>query len=278
MSLPTSSSARIALAQIDTVLGDKQANLQHMEHHCHLAAQQGAKLVCFPELATTGYRQDLLNNRLWDLSEPLDGETSKLFSQLAHKLDITIVSGFIERGDYLGQVFNSAAVWLPTTSGISGVYRKMHAFGAEKQWFASGNDYPVFDTPIGRIGIMICYDMGFPEVGRILTLRGAELLLAPSAWCEQDQNMWHIDSAARALENGVHVAAVNRWGNEEGLQLFGGSKVVGPRGQTMASAGTAGEELLICDLDFQDQAHARLYMPYLKDRRPETYFPLCDEK
>lgn len=274
----TLSTARIALAQTNAVLGDKQANLQRMEYYCHRAAEQNAKLICFPELATTGYRQDLLDTRLWDLSETLDGETSRLFSKLSHSLDITIVSGFIERGSYFGQVYNSAAVWVPTASGVSGVFRKVHAFGSEKQWFTSGNSYPVFDTPIGRIGIMICYDMGFSEVARILTLHGAELLLAPSAWCVQDSDVWDINIACRALENGIHVAGVNRWGHEEDLHLFGGSKVAGPRGQTLVSASTSDEELLICDIDFQAQAHTRLRVPYLKDRRPDTYYSLVDNE
>ncbi len=268
MSLP---SARIALAQFDAVLGDKKTNLQRMESYCHQAAELGAQLICFPELATTGYRADLLTTQLWELSETADGETSQLFNKLSNALNITIVSGFIERGNYLGQIYNSAGIWTPDSSEISGVFRKVHAFGLEKQWFTSGDSYSVFDTPIGKVGILICYDMGFPEVARTLTLKGAELILAPSAWCVQDQDVWDINSACRALENGIHVAAVNRWGYEEELHLFGGSKLLNPRGQTVVEASKTGEELLLCDIDFNTQAHTRLNVPYLKDRRPETY-------
>jgi predicted amidohydrolase len=275
MSLTT---ARIALAQFDSVLGDKGHNLQRMASYCHQAADRGAKLICFPELATTGYRGDLLTTRLWDLSEKRDGETSQLFTELANKLDITIVSGFIERGEYLGQIYNSVGVWVPDSSEISGVFRKVHAFGMEKQWFTRGDSYPVFDTPIGKIGIMICYDMGFPEVARILTLGGAELLLAPSAWCAQDEDVWDINTACRALENGTHLVAVNRWGQEGDLPLFGGSKLIGPRGQTLAQASTSGEELLLCEVDFLAQAHTRLNVPYLRDRLPQSYSALVDRK
>ncbi|EKT58382.1 nitrilase-related carbon-nitrogen hydrolase [Providencia sneebia] len=262
---------KVALAQFNSRLGDKQHNLQRMADFCHQAAHLGARLICFPELATTGYRGDLLSSKLWDLSDSEDSETYQLFSSLATSLDITIVSGFAERGRYLGEIFNSVGVWNPGCDGISGVFRKVHAFGIEKQWFSGGDSYPVFDTPIGKIGVMICYDMGFPEVARILTLQGAELLLAPSAWCVQDRDMWDINTACRALENGSHLLAVNRWGDEGDLHLFGCSKLLGPRGQVLKEATCEGEELLICEVNFTVQAHTRLNIPYLRDRKPQSY-------
>ncbi|TPW79036.1 hydrolase [Providencia stuartii] len=265
------SSVKVALAQFNSLLGQKQHNLEWMAAFCHQAAEQGAKLICFPELATTGYRGDLLATQLWDLSDDEGSETYRLFSALATQLDLTIVSGFAERGSYLGEVYNAVGVWNPGCEGVSGVYRKVHAFGIEKQWFSSGNSYPVFDTPFGKIGVMICYDMGFPEVARILTLNGAELLLVPSAWRIQDKDMWDINTACRALENGSHLLAVNRWGNEEDLHLFGGSKIVGPRGQVLSEASCDGETLLIGEVDFRVQAHTRLNIPYLRDRKPQSY-------
>ncbi|MCW2258311.1 putative amidohydrolase [Providencia alcalifaciens] len=262
---------KVALAQFNSSLGDKQHNLQRMADFCYQAAEQEAKLICFPELATTGYRGDLLSTKLWDLSDTTGSETYQLFSSLATSLNLTIVSGFVERGRYLGEIYNSVGVWNPNCDEISGVFRKVHAFGIEKQWFRNGNNYPVFDTPIGKIGIMICYDMGFPEVARILTLNGAELLLAPSAWCVQDRDMWDINTACRALENGSHLLAVNRWGNEEELHLFGGSKILGPRGQVLSEANCDGEVLLIGEVNFLAQAHTRLSIPYLRDRKPQSY-------
>lgn len=262
---------KVALAQFDSDLGNKQNNLQRMKQLCQQAADKGAKLICFPELATTGYRSDLLSTKLWDLSDYAGNETYALFSELATNLNITIVSGFIERGSCLGEIYNSAGVWNPGCDDISGVFRKVHAFGIEKQWFGCGNSFPVFDTPIGKIGVMICYDMGFPEVARILTLQGADLLLAPSAWCIQDRDMWDINSACRALENGTHVLAVNRWGYEGDLHLFGGSKVLDSRGQVLCEAGCNGEALLIGEIDFLAQAHMRLSVPYLRDRKPQNY-------
>lgn len=265
------SKVKVALAQFDSELGNKHANLQRMALLCEQAAESGAKLICFPELATTGYRGDLLKTKLWDLSDSTGSETYRLFSELATRLNITIVSGFVERGDYLGDIYNAVGVWNPGCEGISGVFRKVHAFGIEKQWFSRGDSFPVFDTPIGKIGIMICYDMGFPEVARILTLQGAELLIAPSAWCVQDKDMWDINTASRALENGAHLLAVNRWGHEEDLHLFGGSKVLGPRGQVLCEATCDGEALLMGEIDFVLQAHTRLTIPYLRDRKPQDY-------
>ncbi|WP_272521265.1 nitrilase-related carbon-nitrogen hydrolase [Providencia sp. PROV202] len=273
----TDNQVKVALAQFDSELGNKIGNLQRMAQLCEQAASQGAKLICFPELSTTGYRGDLLSTQLWDLSDFDGSETYCLFSQLASRLDITIVAGFAERGERLGEVYNSVGVWNPGCENISGVFRKVHAFGIEKQWFKSGDTFPVFDTPIGKIGVMICYDMGFPEVARILTLQGAELLIAPSAWCIQDRDMWNINTACRALENGTHLLAVNRWGHEEDLHLFGGSKIMGPRGQVLSEASCEQEQLLVGEIDFRLQAHTRLNVPYLRDRKPLDYGLLVQE-
>ena len=273
----TDNRVKVALAQFNSELGNKTGNLQRMAQLCEQAASQGAKLICFPELATTGYRGDLLSTKLWDLSDFEGSETDCLFSQLASRLDITIVSGFAERGERLGEVYNAVGVWNPGCENISGVFRKIHAFGIEKQWFKSGDSFPVFETPIGKIGVMICYDMGFPEVARILTLQGAELLIAPSAWCIQDRDMWDINTACRALENGTHLLAVNRWGHEEDLHLFGGSKIVGPRGQVLCEASCESEALLVGEIDFRLQAHTRLNVPYLRDRKPLNYGLLAQE-
>ncbi|MEQ5221003.1 nitrilase-related carbon-nitrogen hydrolase [Providencia alcalifaciens] len=273
----TDNRVKVALAQFNSELGNKTGNLQRMAQLCEQAASQGAKLICFPELATTGYRGDLLSTKLWDVSDFEGSETDCLFSQLASRLGITIVSGFAERGERLGEVYNSVGVWNPGCENISGVFRKVHAFGIEKQWFKSGDSFPVFETPIGKIGVMICYDMGFPEVARILTLQGAELLIAPSAWCIQDRDMWDINTACRALENGTHLLAVNRWGHEEDLHLFGGSKIVGPRGQVLCEASCESEALLVGEIDFRLQAHTRLNVPYLRDRKPLNYGLLAQE-
>ena len=273
----TDNRVKVALAQFNSELGNKTGNLQRMAQLCEQAASQGAKLICFPELATTGYRGDLLSTKLWDLSDFEGSETDCLFSQLASRLDITIVSGFAERGERLGEVYNAVGVWNPGCENISGVFRKVHAFGIEKQWFKSGDSFPVFETPIGKIGVMICYDMGFPEVARILTLQGAELLIAPSAWCIQDRDMWDINTACRALENGTHLLAVNRWGHEEDLHLCGGSKIVGPRGQVLCEASCESEALLVGEIDFRLQAHTRLNVPYLRDRKPLNYGLLAQE-
>lgn len=273
----TDNQVKVALAQFDSELGNKIGNLQRMAQLCEQAASQGVKLICFPELSTTGYRGDLLSTQLWDLSDFDGSETYCLFSQLASRLDITIVAGFAERGERLGEVYNSVGVWNPGCENISGVFRKVHAFGIEKQWFKSGDTFPVFDTPIGKIGVMICYDMGFPEVARILTLQGAELLIAPSAWCIQDRDMWNINTACRALENGTHLLAVNRWGHEEDLHLFGGSKIMGPRGQVLCEASCEQEQLLVGEIDFRLQAHTRLNVPYLRDRKPLDYGLLVQE-
>ena len=102
-------------------------------------------------------------------------------------------------------------------------------------------------------------------------------MIAPSAWCIQDRDMWDINTACRALENGTHLLAVNRWGHEEDLHLFGGSKIVGPRGQVLCEASCESEALLVGEIDFRLQAHTRLNVPYLRDRKPLNYGLLAQE-
>ncbi|WP_339057075.1 nitrilase-related carbon-nitrogen hydrolase [Candidatus Regiella endosymbiont of Tuberolachnus salignus] len=262
----------IALAQTNALMGKKEENLRHLEQLCFKAAQGQAKFICFPELATTGYSPDVLGTELWTLSELQGGVTDKLFSELAKKLDLTIICGFVERGEAAGKIYNSAGVWLPDNTGTwEGTFRKVHLAGDEKKWFSPGNHCPLFKTPTCRIGVMICHDAGFPELARLFVLKEAELIFVPSAWPLKSKDIWHINCASRALENGIHLIAVNRWGQEGDITLFGGSQLMGPRGQQLKLASEKGEALMFVDVDLDLQAKARLQVPYLRERRKDLY-------
>lgn len=262
---------RIGLAQTNAVLGDKESNIYCLEQYCHKANQNNAQIICFPELATTGYSPAKLGKDFYALSESRGEQMDLLFSRLATTLNITIVCGFIERDESTGKIYNSAGVWVPGENSWIGTFRKIHLINDEKPWFTPGDQLPVFDTKICRIGVMICYDAGFPEVSRILTLKNAEILFLLSAWPEKDKDLWYINGPCRALENSIHLGAVNRWGKEEDDLLFGGSQILGPRGQVLAKAPENSESIIYYDINFDLQVNTRKLIPYLVDRRPEIY-------
>ena len=172
--------------------------------------------------------------------------------------------------DLPGVPFNSA-VLIDREGNVAGVYDKQHLWALERFYFRGGNGTPVFQTDFGTIGIMICYDMGYPEVARMLALQGAQIVLCPSAWCEPDHDVWDINVPARALENTVFLCAVNRYGREQDLYMGGHSKVCDPRGRVVAELPDEGEGVLNVEIDLADVVSNRQTSPYLRDRRPELY-------
>ncbi|HGJ5856996.1 nitrilase-related carbon-nitrogen hydrolase [Arsenophonus nasoniae] len=262
---------KIALAQIDTVLGNKRKNLLKIENLCSKAAKENVDIICFPELSTTGYSPELLGSNLWNLSESFGGKTDTLLSELSNSLKLTIICGFIERGKISGEVFNSAGIWIPHKKHFLGTFQKIHLINNERIWFTQGMHIPLFDTPKCRVGIMICHDVGFPELARIIALKGADIIFLPSAWHKEAKDIWTINCASRALENGIHLAAVNRCGKEENLHFFGGSQLIDARGQTLKLANYNSEELIFCEVDFNEQLKTRLEIPYLRHRRTDIY-------
>ena len=166
--------------------------------------------------------------------------------------------------------FNSA-VLIDREGNVAGVYDKQHLWALERFYFRGGNGTPVFQTDFGTIGIMICYDMGYPEVARMLALQGAQIVLCPSALCEPDHDVWDINVPARSLENTVFLCAVNRYGREQDLYMGGHSKVCDPRGRVVAELPDEGEGVLNVEIDLADVVSNRQTSPYLRDRRPELY-------
>lgn len=260
----------IALIQMDCRLGDVKYNVEHAEALIRQGAERGADIICLPELGLTGYRQDLLGPKLWDIAEGVPGPITDRFAKLARDLDVYLIIPLNEK-DSVPYLLHNSAVFIDRQGHVQGVYRKVHAYATENHYFTSGDRYPVFETEFGKVGIMICYDMGFPEVARILTLQGAEIVFGPSAWCREDEDIWDINIAARALENRLFVAAVNRVGDEGDLTFLGRSKVVNTRGKTLAQSPNFREDVLVTTLDLHELYEGRRETPYLKDRKPATY-------
>jgi predicted amidohydrolase len=240
-------------------LGEKSTNLKIARGLVEEAINQKARLIVLPELFSTGYLvepQDLV------LAESIPGPTTNILMAISRKAKVYIAGSIIEKGEARGTVYDTAFLIGP--EGLIGTYRKIHLWQNENIRFARGNEYPIFSTPIGKIGMQICYEIGFPEGARILTLKGADIILFPSAFGAPRLYAWDIASCARALENGSYIIASNRWGNEEKIEFAGHSRIIAPNGDILAEA-LGKNEVLIAKVDLQEIAKQRNQIPYLRD-------------
>lgn len=261
---------KIALVQYQSVLGDLQKNADRAVEMVRESAAKGAKIVCFPEMFNTGYNFQLIGDGFHNCGETIDGHTITRLQKVAKECACYVIAPITLEKKVKG-VFYNAAVVIDDEGVVLGDYSKHHLWAAERYYFHAGEDIPVFDTKYGKIGVMICYDAGFPETARILTLKGAELIFMPSAWRIQDWDMWKLNIPQRALENTLYVAGVNRFGNEDDLYMFGNSKVADWRGRIIAESKEEKEEIVYAEIDLDQLTKARLDIHYLKDRRPDSY-------
>jgi len=265
---------KVAVAQIDGTLGNIPANLAKIETQTAKAAQAGAKLVIFPELATTGY---FISDRIEELAEPIPGPTTAALTNIAKEHDIWLVTGMAEKGD--GEYFNTSVLVAP--DGLVGSYRKVHLFDAEKATFALGDQQALFPTPVGTVALTICYDLLFPEYIRSLVLAGAEVIINSTNWIsdEYQRDVWGWTgertaalASTRALENTVHVAMAARVGEEAGFHSLGHSCICAPSGSVLAIV-KDGEGLATAEVvtESEDLRRWRSIATYLKDRRTDLY-------
>lgn len=262
---------KITLAQFESKLCDPPANVVKAIPMIRQAGLDGSDMIMFPEMFTTGYELSIVGPRITELAEPVNGPTITALREAAKQAGAYVVAPIaLYHDDLPGVPFNSA-VLIDREGNVAGVYDKQHLWALERFYFRGGNGTPVFQTDFGTIGIMICYDMGYPEVARMLALQGAQIVLCPSAWCEPDHDVWDINVPARALENTVFLCAVNRYGREQDLYMGGHSKVCDPRGRVVAELPDEGEGVLNVEIDLADVVSNRQTSPYLRDRRPELY-------
>jgi predicted amidohydrolase len=262
---------KIALAQITCKPGDKTGNLRKIERTAKKAKQQGADLVVFPEMALTGY---VIRDQIFDLAEEVPGPSTRLVERIAEETDIHIIFGMPELSAHTQATFHNTAV-LVSPKGYVGKYRKMflptHSVFEEKRYFRPGYEPAVFDTDIGRIGLIICYDLYFPEVARLTRLEGAQLIVCISASPAVRRVFFEILTNARAIENTTYLAFVNLAGIEDGLQFWGGSRVISPNGRCQVQAKYDEEDLVTCEIDYSDIKAIEASIPTLKDLRPELF-------
>ena len=261
----------LALAQMSSKRGNKKENLTRIEELTLQAKEQAADLVIFPELSLTGY---VVKDQLYELAETIPGPSTRRIEDLARKTRMNVVFGMPELSEKTGATMYNTAVFIGP-EGIIGKYHKMylptHSVFEEKRYFRPGYQTAAFDTPIGKIGLCICYDLFFPEVTRLTRLAGAQLIVCISASPSVRRSYFEILTAARALENTSFLAYVNLVGVEDGLQFWGGSRLLSPTGDIIARAKYDEEDFVLCEVDFNDMKPAEAFIPTLRDLRPELF-------
>ena len=266
-----SDTLKIALAQISCEKADKASNIEKMKAYAEKAKKEDAELVIFPELSLTDY---LVRDLIYEFAEPIPGPSVEKMTEIAKQNKIYIVFGMPEMSKKAESVIYNTAV-LVGPEGYIGKYRKMHlpthSVFEEKRYFRQGYETPVFETQIGRIGLMICYDVFFPEVSRALKLNGAQLIVCISASPAVRRKFFEILTAARAIENNVFLAYVNLVGIEDGLQFWGGSRIISPSGSIIAKAKYDEEDFVVEEIDLKDVRHVAAFVPTIRDLRPELY-------
>ena len=271
---------KLALAQISSKRESKSENLCKIEKLTLEAKEQEADLIIFPEMSLTGY---VVFDQVYELAETIPGPSIEKVEALAKRTGTHIIFGMPELSEKTqATVFNTAVFVGP--QGLIGKYRKMylptHSVFEEKRYFRPGYEASAFKTDIGKIGLSICYDIFFPEVYRLTRLKGAQLIVCISASPAVRRGYFEILTSARALENTAFLAYVNLAGVEDGLQFWGGSRLVCPTGDVVAKAKYDEEDFVICDIDFRDLRTAETFIPTLRDLRPELFDKLkdCSEK
>ena len=267
---------------------DAEANLRTATAGIREAAARGARLVCLPELFRTRYFCQAEDAAAFDLAEPVPGPTTDALGRLARELAIVVVGSVFERR--AAGVYHNTAVVLDADGALRGLYRKMHIpddpLYYEKYYFTPGDTgFPAFDTAVGRVAALVCWDQWYPEGARLAALAGANVLLYPTAigWHPSEKAehgetqlaAWQTVQRAHAIANGVYVAAVNRVGHEGaadgGLEFWGASFVCDPFGVVLAEASRAAEEVVVVDCDLARQEDVRRSWPFLRDRRIDAY-------
>lgn len=266
---------KVACVQMDVAIGDVDANREKIIDRLRAAADAGAQLAIFPECALTGYCFESLEEAS-PFAERIDGSSSDAFAKACRDTGIHAVIGFIEKDG--ANYYNAAVVVGP--NGVIGGYRKVHLpfLGVDRFLTPGDRPFEILELPFGRIGVNICYDASFPEAARALKLLGAELIILPTNWPTGAWRTAEFIINARACENHVNFAAVNRVGIERGWQFIGRSKVVDFNGDTIAEASREDEEMLIVEVDLADSNKNKIVnvagsyeIDRLADRRPEFY-------
>lgn len=258
----------IATIQMKPELGQMEDNLIKMnELMTRAATEQMVDLIVFPELVTTGYE---VGPRFPELAQRIPGPTVNLIAQRASELGVHVAFGMVSKDKVESILYNTVVLIGPDGDLIS-QYHKMHLRGEERMAFRPGYQVKATETAFGVIGLMVGWDLAFPEVARSLVLEGAELLVVCANWEKPHADEWRVYLLARAYENAVFVAAANRVGEEPSYTFFGQSGIVGPRGKVYASIDEVNEQ----GESVEGYAVARIDLDEVRQHREETQILQC---
>src|SRR3954469_11625697 len=271
---------RVAVAQMEPKLAEKQHNLDACLARLEEAAADGAELTVFPECAIPGYMFDTAEEAL-PYAEEIPGPSTEAFERECRRLGVHAICGLIEHeGDTL---YNAAILVGP--DGLIGSYRKTHLpFLGVDRFVTPGDELKVFDTALGRIGLIICYDLRFPEVTRTLALQGADMVALPTNFPMAARLQCDVIAPARAAENRIYLLVANRVGKERWGEFCGLSQIVDPYGTRLAETDETEEAVLVAEVDLEKARDKDYVVPgeyelYLfGHRRPELYGALVEEQ
>ena len=259
-------------------------NKHRLAEHIAQVAAQGAELVVLQELHNSLYFCDIEDVSRFDLAESIPGPSTDFYGSLARQHNVVLVTSLFERR--AAGLYHNTAVVLERDGSIAGKYRKMHIPDDpayyEKFYFAPGDlGFQPIDTSVGRLGVLVCWDQWYPEAARVMALRGAELLIYPTAIGydpndtpdeqERQREAWTTVMRGHAVANGLPVVAVNRVGEEAANTFWGSSFVAGPQGEFLYRANTTDEVAVVVDVDLQRSEQVRRWWPFLRDRRIDAY-------
>ncbi len=273
-------SIRIGLIQVawSGSMASMQAQYQELIGQ---AVERGATLICLPEFSLLPYFPGTRASEGFNWAESIaDGPSTQFFSHMAGAYKVTVIGSMYEQAED-GALYDTATTHTPT-GDLLGITRKVHIPSGEgyheTDFFAGSDQYPVVKLDSITLATPTCYDQWFPELARIYSLAGAELIIYPTAIGAEPndptmdtQPAWETVMRGHAIANGIFVAAVNRVGTENNVQFYGSTFVCDPSGKVLAKAGRDSSEVVIADLEPTALTHWRDYFPLLHQRRPETY-------
>lgn len=266
-------------------------NLNRLNKNIEECVAQGAQLVVLQELHNTLYFCQTEDTEKFDLAETIPGPSTGFYSEIAANHNIVLVTSLFEKR--APGLYHNTAVVFDTDGSIAGKYRKMHIPDDpayyEKFYFTPGDlGFEPIQTSLGKLGVLVCWDQWYPEAARLMALKGAEILIYPTAigWestdtedeKERQLNAWIISQRAHAVANGLPVISVNRVGHESdpsgqtnGIEFWGNSFVAGPQGEFLAQAGNEKPENIVIEVDLTRSENVRRWWPFLRDRRIDKY-------
>lgn len=265
------SKIRVSLVQFDTKSGYPDINIKRSEEFIQEAKEAGSSLVCFPEMWTCGFDWTYITSQ-----KVIHNKTIDILRDLSSKYKIWL-NGSLPYVDEHGNVFNTSILFSPEGS-IKSSYSKIHLFKIieEHKYLSAGNSISILDTPWGKTGFAVCYDIRFPELFRLYALNGVEVVIVCAAFPKSRINHWRTLATARAIENQMYIIAVNRVGYEintnGGLTEFGGnSMIVDPWGDVITETDNKTETVLNAEIDRQFLIETREKIPVISDRRDDIY-------